>query len=167
MGRRNLSSIFRRNFGYRLASIRYSPPIIDSQEYRQKIGKIVDILAKYRWSIDKSKINREWWNAQRSRRTSTKNRRFSRYIVDKIAINRRFSVFFLKNLWNLIQRPYLNFWGSDDPDFTRVFVKASNGQFCDPMVENQSSLGSNGYEVFPTVIWRSNGEIWTKIWFNG
>ena len=47
---------------------------------------------------------------------------------------------FFFNLRNLIRRPYLNFWGSDGPNFTRVFVKASNGQICDSMVENQSSL---------------------------
>ena len=56
--------------------------------------------------------------------------------------------FFKKNLWNLIQRPYLNFWGSDDPDFTRVFVKAFNGQICDPMVENQSSLDPTAMKCF-------------------
>ena len=90
------------------------------RQNRRYIGEI---------SMENKKIG-EWRHARRRRRRTGKNRRF-------------FEAPMLLIWW-----PILNFWGSDGPDFTRVFVKASNGQICDPMMENQSSLYPRAMECF-------------------
>ena len=60
------------------------------------------------------------------------------------------SIFWLLffKFWNLIWRPNLNFWRSEGPNFTRVFVKASNGKIFYLMVENQSWLDPTATKCF-------------------
>ena len=52
--KRILSAIFRRYIGYRATSKRNSIPIIEREEYRQKISKIDEISTIYRFGTDKS-----------------------------------------------------------------------------------------------------------------
>ena len=124
-----------------------------------KIGKIANISAKYRWSADKSAKNREWRHVRRSRRRSSKNQRLIGDFTDIVPI---FSSF--KNFDLTANFEFLRIWW---PRFHPCICKGlqrsdlwSNG------VKSIFTL-SKGYGVFPTVIWRSNGEIWTKFWSNG
>ena len=153
-------------------------------------GKIGQKSAKspiYRRNIGGGPKNRrnigEWSHARRRRQRTAKNRRligkigdkspiFSknrRFFADKIAINRRFFEKigdFFEDSRLLIWRPILNFWGSDGLDFTRVCKGLQRSDLWSNGGKSIFTL-SKGYGVFPTVIWRSNGEIWIKFWFNG
>ena len=120
-----------------------------------KIGKISDISAKYRWSTDKlGKKLRVEAHAEKPEEEPKKSailpiyRWFFQKIDDFLPRKSRLIADFFAASRILIWQPNLNFWGSDGPDFTRVFVKASNGQICDPMMENQSSLYPRAMECF-------------------
>ena len=127
-----------------------------------KIDKIADISAK----------NGEWRHVPRSQRRSPKNQRFHPYIADfkknwrffaeKIAINRRFFCNF-KEFDLTAKFEFLRIWW---PKFHLCMCKGF--QRSDLWSNGGKSIFTlyKGYGVFPTVIWRSNGEIWTKFWSN-
>ena len=117
----------------------------------------------YRWSTNKSAKNREWRHAWRSRRRSLKNRRLIDDFTDILAIfwnNRQF--FYSFDLTAKFE--FLRIWW---PRFHPCICKGL--QRLDLWSNGGKSIFtlSKGYGVFPTVIWRSNGEIWTKFWANG
>ena len=170
---RNLAPIFRQNIVYRSVSIWYSPSIINSQEYHQRIGKIADISAKYRWSTNKSVINHEWWmrgvvKGVQKLPIFSIYRWFFQKIGDISPIKLRligdflFFIFILKFDMTAIF-DFLMIWR---PRFHTCICKGI--QWSDLLSNSGKSIftWSNDYEVFPTVIWRSNGQIWTKIWSN-
>ena len=125
-------------------------------------GKIGQKSAKspiYRRNIGGGPKNRqnigEWSHARRRRQRTANNRRLIGKIGD-----------FFEDSLLLIWRPILNFWGSDGLDFTRVCKGLQRSDLWSNGGKSILTL-SKGYGVFPTVIWRSNGEIWTKFWSNG
>ena len=106
------------------------------------------------WLGEKSKKNcRNIDKILVARRLSAKKSRMRQYahwarVVPK---NHQFIGNFLGDFLRLlpcIQWSYLNFWRSNDPNFTRVFVKASNYQICDPIVENQIWLDPTTRKCF-------------------
>ena len=129
--------------------------------------------AKYRWSIDKSEKNREWRHKRRSRRKSPKNRRFYRFIADFLPRKSQLIRDFLEK--STIFSNFKDFDMTAIFEFLRIWWPRFHPCICKGL--QRSDLWSNGgksiftlskgYEVFPMVVWRSNGEIWTKFRSNG
>ena len=115
-----------------MTSKRFWVLIIELEEFRENVGNIVKISVIYQFGTDKLTI--DCGAMCRAAGTNGKNPQF-------------FRAFFWK-FWKFIWQSDLKFWQSDDPYFTRVFIKASNGQICDLMAENQSWLDPTAAKCF-------------------